>query len=107
MRLREVGFSQIDHAHDGQVALDRITHGDYGLVVSDWALKSVNGLELLKAVRADPRTRSLPFVLMTDQIEIDMVIAARQAGVSGYLVKPFSEDLLKQKLTTILDQSLS
>ena len=106
-RLREVGFSQIDQAHDGQVALDWIAQGDYGLVVSEWELRRLTGLDLLKAVRSDPRTRDLPFVLMTDAVQVDKVIAARHAGVSGYLVKPFSESLLKQKLDGILDARMA
>ena len=102
-RLREMGFIEIDQVHNDSQALELIQGGRYGLVLSEWELSALTGLELLKAVRADPQTRNLPFVLMTDQVQVDKVIAARQAGVSGYLVKPFSIQVLKQKLTGVFD----
>lgn len=101
-QLREIGFLYVDQAHNGIVARERLKHDHYGLVLSEWEIDTISGLDLLKIVRADPRTKGLPFLLMTDLVQVDRVIVARQAGVSGYLVKPFSEALLKQKLMTIL-----
>lgn len=101
--LREIGFLEIDQTHDASLALDLIHQDRYDLVLSDWDLAALTGLDLLKAVRANPETRSLPFVLMTQQVQVDKVIAARQAGVSGYLVKPFSISVLKQKLVGVFE----
>ena len=101
-QLREIGFLYVDQAHNGIVARERLKHDHYGLVLAEWEIDTISGLDLLKIVRAEPRTKTLPFLLMTDLVLVDRVIVARQAGVSGYLVKPFSEALLKQKLITIL-----
>lgn len=101
-QFREVGFRQVDQVHNGQSAQEYLVRDDYGLVLAEWELGRVSGLDLLKSVRSNPRTKNLPFMLMTAEVDVDRVIAARQAGVSGYLVKPFSEKLLKQKLIALI-----
>lgn len=101
-QLRSFGFNSIDQLHNASEAQGYVERGHYDLVLSEWDLGQVSGLELLKSVRANPLTKSLPFLLMTAEIEVDRVIEARQAGVSGYLVKPFSDNLLNQRITSVL-----
>ncbi len=100
--LGELGFVNIDEIHDCRDAMRLLAVRRYGLVLSDWEMSPVTGFELLRTVRADPAMKSLPFILVTSEVRVEKVIAARQAGVSGYLVKPFSDALLKQKLVGIL-----
>jgi two-component system, chemotaxis family, chemotaxis protein CheY len=102
--LTQLGFSNIDDALDGPTALGMIQTKDYGLVLSDWNMQPMTGLELLKAVRAEPRTRTLPFVMVTAEAKAENVVAARQAGVNNYVIKPFTLAVLKQKLTAVLGE---
>ena len=102
--LQQLGFTNIDEAADGQMALERIQHKDYGLILSDWNMAPMTGYELLKAVRAEPRTKAVPFVMVTAEVKTENVIAARQAGVSNYIIKPFTLAVLKQKLTTVFGE---
>lgn len=99
--LEQLGFRNIDEAADGPSALERIRSKDYGLILSDWNMAPMTGYELLKLVRADPRTKATPFVMVTAEAKTENVIAARQAGVSNYIIKPFTLAVLKQKLTTV------
>lgn len=100
--LEQLGFKNIDDAADGASALQKIQSGDYGLILSDWNMTPMTGYELLKAVRSDPRTRATPFVMVTAEAKAENVVAARQAGVNNYIIKPFTLAVLKQKLTTVL-----
>ena len=102
--LEQLGFMNIDDALDGPTALEKIKHTDYGLILSDWNMMPMSGYELLKAVRADPRTRNVPFVMVTAETKTENVVAARQAGVNNYIIKPFTLAVLKQKLTTVLGE---
>jgi two-component system chemotaxis response regulator CheY len=102
--LQQLGFTNIDDAPDGQVALERIRAKDYGLILSDWNMAPMTGYELLKAVRAEPRTKAVPFVMVTAEVKTENVIAARQAGVSNYIIKPFTLAVLKQKLTAVFGE---
>lgn len=102
--LNQLGFHNVDEATDGPTALAMIGVGGYGLVLSDWNMAPMTGYELLKAVRADPKTKSLPFVLVTAEAKVENVVAARQAGVNNYIIKPFTHAVLKQKLTAVLGE---
>lgn len=100
--LEQLGFRNIDDAADGATALQKIQQNDYGLILSDWNMTPMTGYELLKAVRANPRTQATPFVMVTAEAKTENVVAARQAGVNNYIIKPFTLAVLKQKLTTVL-----
>lgn len=100
--LNQLGFHNVDEALDGPSALALIKSKSYGLVLSDWNMQPMSGLELLKAVRAEDRTRALPFVMVTAEAKAENVVAARQAGVNNYVIKPFTLAVLKQKLSTVL-----
>lgn len=102
--LEQLGFSNIDDAIDGPTALDKIRHKDYGLILSDWNMAPMTGYELLKAVRAEPRTKSVPFLMVTAEAKTENVIAARQAGVNNYIIKPFTLAVLRQKLSAVLGE---
>jgi two-component system chemotaxis response regulator CheY len=100
--LDQLGFKNVDEATDGPTALGLIRSKDYGLVLSDWNMSPMTGIEVLKAVRAEERTKDLPFVMVTAEAKAENVIAARQAGASNYIIKPFTLAVLKQKLTAVL-----
>lgn len=102
--LNQLGFQNVDEAMDGPSALSLIRSKDYGLVLSDWNMQPMSGLELLKEVRAEDRTKALPFVMVTAEAKAENVVAARQAGVNNYVIKPFTLAVLKQKLTTVLGE---
>ena len=102
--LNQLGFMNVDEAPDGPTALSMIGANGYGLVLSDWNMQPVTGLELLKQVRAEERTKKTPFVMVTAEAKVENVIAARQAGVNNYVIKPFTLAVLKQKLTTVLGE---
>ena len=92
--LHQLGFEQIDEAHDGEAALAKLKERAFGLVISDWNMEPMSGLELLERVRATPALKDLPFIMVTAENRDDRVARARQAGVSGYVVKPFNADTL-------------
>jgi len=102
--MAQLGFTNVDDATDGPTALALIRANDYGLILSDWNMAPMTGLELLKAVRADPRTRATPFVMVTAEAKTENVVAARQAGVNNYIIKPFNLAVLRQKLTAVLGE---
>lgn len=96
--LRQLGFADVDEAEDGAAALALLRNRRYGLVISDWNMRPVTGLDLLREVRADPGLASLPFVMLTAESKTENVIAAREAGASGYVVKPFDAQTLRAKI---------
>ncbi len=102
--LEQLGFKNIDEALDGPSALEKIRANDYGLILSDWNMSPMTGYELLTAVRADARTKATPFVMVTAETKTENVIAAREAGVNNYIIKPFTLSVLKQKLTAVLGE---
>lgn len=102
--LQQLGFRNIDEATDGQSAHTLLTQKEYGLVISDWNMQPMTGLELLKRVRADQRTAKLPFIMVTAEAKTENVVAARQAGVSNYIIKPFTQAVLKQKIAAVLGE---
>src|ERR1700759_1926258 len=102
--LTELGFRNLDDARDGPQALEMIAAKDYGLILSDWNMKPMTGLDLLKAVRGRGDTAKTPFVMVTAETKTENVIAARQAGANNYIIKPFTLAVLKQKLTSVLGE---
>ncbi|MBO6678264.1 response regulator [Parvibaculum sp.] len=100
--LTKLGFSDIDEATDGTSALEKLHARRYGLVISDWNMQPMTGYELLQKVRADDALKAMPFVMVTAESKVENVIAARQAGVNNYIIKPFSAEVLKAKLKTVL-----
>ena len=100
--LNQLGFVNVDDAPDGAAAMALLKEKNYGLVLSDWNMQPVTGLELLKQVRAEEKTRATPFVMVTAEAKVENVIAARQAGVNNYVIKPFTLAVLKQKLTSVV-----
>ncbi len=99
--LRQIGLVNVDEANDGAEALSMLKQADYGLVISDWNMQPVTGLELLQQVRADARLAKLPFIMVTAESKVENIVVAKQAGVSNYVVKPFSAETLRAKIDTV------
>ncbi|MBI3517516.1 MAG: response regulator [Proteobacteria bacterium] len=99
--LKQLGFDNVDEASDGATALQRLREKDYGLVISDWNMEPMTGLQLLKEVRSDTKLAQIPFVMVTAESKTENVIAAKEAGVTNYIVKPFNAETLKLKLTAV------
>jgi len=102
--MAQLGFTNVDDATDGPTALALIRANDYGLIPSDWNMAPMTGPEFRKGGRADPRTRATPFVMVTAEAKTENVVAARQAGVNNYIIKPFNLAVLRQKLTAVLGE---
>ena len=100
--LNQLGFSNIEEAEDGAIALKKLKNDDaFRLVISDWNMPNMMGIDLLKSVRADERLKDIPFLMVTAESQKDNVIEAVQAGVSNYIVKPFTADTLETKLNAV------
>ena len=100
--LRTLGFVNIDEATDGTMALDMFQKKHYGLVISDWNMEPMSGLDLLKKVRALNDNKDVPFIMVTAESKTENVVAAKQAGVNNYIVKPFNAETLKTKMSAVL-----
>jgi two-component system, chemotaxis family, chemotaxis protein CheY len=100
--LRELGFADISEAHDGQAALTILEARPHGLIISDLRMEPMDGLALLRAVRGHEQLASVPFIMLTGVGDRDRIIAAKEAGVSDYMVKPFTIQTLKRKLEKLL-----
>lgn len=100
--LKQLGFNNIDEATDGGSALTKIGEKPYGLIISDWNMEPMTGLQLLREVRADPKLKSIPFIMVTAESKSENVVAAKEAGVSNYIVKPFNAETLKTKMVSVL-----
>jgi two-component system chemotaxis response regulator CheY len=101
--LRQLGFSDVDDAPDGSAALSKMQFKRYGLVISDWNMEPMTGYELLKQVRSDPSISGTPFIMVTAESKTENVIAAKQAGVNNYIVKPFNAETLKSKIEAVFN----
>ncbi|WP_420000709.1 chemotaxis response regulator CheY [Aquitalea magnusonii] len=99
--LKELGFTNIDEAEDGQVALHKLKTQSFDFIVSDWNMPNMTGIELLKAVRADQQIKHLPFMMITAEAKRENIIEAAMAGASGYIVKPFTAATLEEKMNKI------
>lgn len=99
--LKQIGFQNVDEATDGATALQKLREKPYGLVISDWNMEPMTGLQLLKEVRADNRLAKVPFIMITAESRTENVVAAKAAGVTNYIVKPFNAETLKQKIAAV------
>ncbi len=102
--LKELGFSNVDEAEDGQEGLSKLRGGSYEFVVSDWNMPNLDGLDMLKEIRADNSLKHLPVLMVTAEAKKENIIAAAQAGANGYVVKPFTAATLEEKLTKIFEK---
>ena len=96
--LAHIGFSRVVDVADGEEALSALRRARHGLVISDWTLEKMNGLELLATIRADAKLKDLPFILATAEAKPEQVLAAKDAGASGFIVKPFDVESLRTKI---------
>lgn len=99
--LKELGFTNVDEAEDGQVALHKLKNGQFEFVVTDWNMPNMTGIELLRAIRADAQLKHLPVLMVTAEAKKENIIEAATAGASGYVVKPFTAATLDEKLKKI------
>ncbi|BBI47721.1 chemotaxis response regulator CheY [Vreelandella sp. F11] len=102
--LKELGFTNVDEAEDGQDALNKLRSGNFEFVVSDWNMPNLDGLEMLKEIRQDEALKDLPVLMVTAEAKKENIIAAAQAGANGYVVKPFTAATLEEKLNKIFDK---
>ena len=100
--LSQIGHLDVEEAGDGIVALQKLRETQFGLVISDGNMEPMTGLQLLKEVRADNKLSGTPFIMVTAESKTENVVAAKQAGVNNYIVKPFNADTLKQKIASVL-----
>ncbi|HSP32376.1 MAG TPA: chemotaxis response regulator CheY [Halomonas sp.] len=102
--LKELGFTNVDEAEDGQDALNKLRAGNFEFVVSDWNMPNLDGLEMLKEIRQDEALTGLPVLMVSAEAKKENIIAAAQAGANGYVVKPFTAATLEEKLNKIFDK---
>jgi two-component system, chemotaxis family, chemotaxis protein CheY len=99
--LGQIGFADVDDAKDGVIALDQMRRKRYGLVISDWNMEPMSGLDLLREIRKDEVLKRTRFIMVTGEAKTEHVIAARRAGVNNYIVKPFNAQTLKSKVESV------
>lgn len=102
--LKDLGFSNIQEADDGSTALPMLQQGDFDFVVTDWNMPGMQGIDLLRNIRADDKLKHLPVLMVTAEAKKEQIVAAAQAGVNGYVVKPFTAATLKEKLDKIFER---
>ena len=102
--LGELGFKEIDEATDGSAALESLRQKRYDLVISDWNMEPMTGLDLLREVRADEHLKPLPFIMVTAESKTENVVAAKKAGVNNYIVKPFNAATLRSKVAAVIGE---
>ncbi|HDH06264.1 MAG TPA: chemotaxis protein CheY [Nitrospirae bacterium] len=102
--LRQIGYANIEEAEDGAQAYSKLKGNGFGFVVSDWNMPNVDGLELLKKIRSDDELKDIPVLMVTAEAEKEKVVTAIQAGVNNYIVKPFTGEVLKEKMDKILEK---
>ena len=102
--LRDLGFTNLQEADDGSTALPMLQNGDFDFVVTDWNMPGMQGIDLLKAIRADAKLAHIPVLLITAEAKKEQIIMAAQAGVNGYIVKPFTAGTLKTKIDKIFER---
>jgi two-component system chemotaxis response regulator CheY len=102
--LKDLGFANIQEADDGNTALPMLQQGDFDFVVTDWNMPGMQGIDLLRAIRADDKLKHLPVLMVTAEAKKEQNVAAAQAGVNGYVVKPFTAATLKEKLDKIFER---
>lgn len=103
--LKQLGFNNVDEATDGTMALEKVKIKQYGLVISDWNMEPMTGLQLLKEIRGSGEAyANVPFIMVTAESKTENVVAAKQAGVNNYIVKPFNAETLKTKMSSVLGE---
>jgi two-component system, chemotaxis family, chemotaxis protein CheY len=102
--LKELGFTNVDEAEDGAIALQKLQAGGFDFVVSDWNMPNMDGLTLLQTIRSNASLKHLPVLMITAEAKKENIIAAAQAGASGYIVKPFTSATLSEKLQKIFEK---
>ncbi|VAX10853.1 Chemotaxis regulator - transmits chemoreceptor signals to flagellar motor components CheY [hydrothermal vent metagenome] len=102
--LRDLGFTNTHEADDGLTALPLLRSGSFDFLVSDWNMPGMTGIDLLKTVRADPDLKSLPVLMVTAETKREQIILAAEAGVNGYVIKPFTAGTLEEKIKKIFDR---
>ena len=102
--LRDLGFNNTDEADDGNTGLPKLQSGNFDFLVTDWNMPGMTGIELLEAVRADPKLQNLPVLMVTAEAKKEQIVMAAQAGVNGYVVKPFTAQTLKEKIDKIFER---
>ncbi len=100
--LTLLGFEDLEEAQDGRAALAKLRSRRFGLVISDWNMEPMSGIDLLQEVRADPELQALPFIMVTADGREERIALARAAGVSGYVVKPFNAETLAQRIASVV-----
>ena len=102
--LKDLGFENIQEADDGSTALPMLEQGGFDFVVTDWNMPGMQGIDLLRAIRADEMLKNIPVLMVTAEAKKEQIVAAAQAGVNGYVVKPFTAATLKEKLDKIFER---
>ncbi|MBF0316568.1 MAG: chemotaxis response regulator CheY [Nitrospirae bacterium] len=102
--LKQLGFDKIEEAEDGEQAFTKLKSGGFDFLVTDWNMPNVSGLELLKRVRSDAKLKSMPVLMVTAEAEKEQVVEAVKAGVNNYVIKPFTADVLKEKIDKIFEK---
>jgi len=102
--LRDLGFTNTHEADDGSTAWPMLQSGDFDFVVTDWNMPGMTGIELLQKIRTDERLKAVPVLMVTAEAKRDQIVAAAQAGVNGYVVKPFTAAALKEKIEKIFER---
>jgi two-component system chemotaxis response regulator CheY len=102
--LAELGFKNVDEATDGSAALESLRAKKYDLVISDWNMEPMTGLDLLREVRADEQLKPMPFIMVTAESKTENVVAAKKAGVNNYIVKPFNAATLRSKVAAVIGE---
>lgn len=103
--LKDLGFNHVEEAEDGQDALNKLQQAPFDFVISDWNMPNMDGLQLLTAIRSQPAWRTMPVLMVTAEAKKENIIAAAQAGASGYVVKPFTAATLEEKLNKIFEKT--
>ncbi len=102
--LRDLGFTNVQEADDGSTALPMLKDGDFDFVVTDWNMPGMQGIDLLREIRKDDNLKHMPVMMVTAEAKKEQIVAAAQAGVNGYIVKPFTAATLKGKLDKIFER---
>ena len=102
--LKELGFGNVDEAEDGAIAYNKLNNEAFDFIVTDWNMPNMDGLTLLKQVRANPQMKHIPVLMITAEAKKENIVAAAQAGASGYIVKPFTAATLSEKLNKIFEK---
>lgn len=102
--LKELGFTNVDEAEDGVIALQKLKNSGYDFVITDWNMPNMTGIDLLKNIRADAGLKALPVLMITAEAKKENIIEAAQSGASGYIVKPFTAAVLEEKLNKIFEK---